>query len=91
MERIPDPAGSALKTIWDEEWANQLLQTALARIKRQLNPAHYEIYYLHVIHGKSVHDVKQTLGANVGQIYLAKHRIGALLKAEIRKLEAALL
>ena len=91
VERVPDPAGSALTAIWDEEWAKHLLQTALARIKRHVNPAHYEIYHLHVILGKPVSEVKRALGVNVGQVYLAKHRVGALLKAEIRKLEAALL
>ena len=87
VERIADPAGSALKAIWDAAWARHLLETALARIKRQVNPAHYEIYYLHVILGKSVHDVKRALGVNVGQIYLAKHRVGSLLKRELQKLE----
>ncbi|HEY5910051.1 MAG TPA: sigma-70 family RNA polymerase sigma factor [Verrucomicrobiae bacterium] len=88
---IADPAGPALTAIWDEEWEKHLLNAALNRIKRQVNPAHYEIYYLHVIAGKSVREVKRALGVNVGQIYLAKHRVGRLLRAEIRKLEAALL
>ncbi len=91
IERIPDPAGSTLTAIWDEEWEKHLVNTALARIKRQVNPAHYEIYYLLVMAGKPASEVKRTLGVNVGQIYLAKHRVGRLLKAEIRKLEAALL
>ncbi len=91
VERIPDPAGPALTAIWDEEWEKHVLNTALARIKRQVNPAHYEIYYLHVVLGKTVGEVKRALGVNVGQIYLAKHRVGKLLKAEMRKLEDSLL
>lgn len=91
IERIPDPAGSTLTAIWDEEWEKHLLNTALVRIKRQVNPAHYEIYYLRVILGKPVAEVKRALGVNVGQIYLAKHRVGALLKQEMRRLETALL
>ena len=91
VERIPDPAGSALAAIWDEEWEKHLLNTALARIKRQVNPAHYEIYYLRVVLGKPVAEVKRALGVNVGQIYLAKHRVGVLLKTEMRKLQDALL
>jgi RNA polymerase sigma-70 factor (ECF subfamily) len=90
VDRIPDPAGPALTAIWDEEWAKHLVNAALARIKRQVNPAHYEIYYLHVILGKSVSEVKRALGVNVGQIYLAKHRVGTLLKRELKKLERAL-
>lgn len=91
VERIPDPAGSAFTAIWDEEWTKHLLKTALNRIKRRVNPAHYEIYYLHVVLGKPAAEVKRALGVNGGQIYLAKHRVGRLLKAEVRKLEATLL
>ncbi len=90
VERIPDPAGPALTAIWDEEWEKHLLNAALARIKRHANPAHYEIYYLRVVLGKSVAEVKRALGVNVGQIYLAKHRVGKLLKEEMRKLEGSL-
>lgn len=86
VDRIPDPAGSALTAIWDEEWERHLLSTALARIKRRVNPAHYEIYHLRVILGKSVSEVKQALGVNAGQIYLATHRVGSLLKKELRRL-----
>ncbi len=91
VERIPDPAGLALTAIWDEEWEKHLLNAALNRIKRLVNPAHYEIYHLHVILDKSVAEVKRALGVNVGQVYLAKHRVGRLLKAEVRKLEDSLL
>jgi RNA polymerase sigma-70 factor (ECF subfamily) len=89
--RLPDPAGPALAVIWDEEWAKHLLDTALARIKRQASPAQYEIYHLHVILGKPATEVRRALGVNVGQIYLAKHRVGSLLKRELRKLETELL
>jgi RNA polymerase sigma-70 factor (ECF subfamily) len=89
VDRIPDPAGSALTAIWDEEWEKHLLNAALGRIKRQVNPAHYEIYYLHVILGKSVSEVRRALDVSTARVYLAKHRVGALLKRELRKLEAA--
>jgi RNA polymerase sigma-70 factor (ECF subfamily) len=88
VDRVPDPAGPALAAIWDEEWAKHLVNTALARIKRRVNPAYYEIYYLHVILEKSASEVKRALGVNTGQIYLAKHRVGALVKKELKKLRS---
>src|SRR5215510_8486090 len=36
VERVPDPAGPSLEGVWLEEWESQLLQAALARIKRQV-------------------------------------------------------
>ena len=87
VERIPDPSGFALTEIWDQEWQKNLLNAALGRIKRQVHPQHYEIYHLLVILGKKVREVAQTLGVNAGQVYLARHRVGALLKKEVKRLE----
>ena len=91
VERVPDPAGPELSAIWEQEWETQLLQTALGRIKRQVNPQHYQIYHLHVVLGQPVREVARALGANTAQIYLAKHRIGNLLKKEVRKLAQGML
>jgi RNA polymerase sigma-70 factor (ECF subfamily) len=86
-ERVADPAGFDLTALWDEEWEKNLLQAALARIKRQVHPQHYEIYHLHVILGQPVRDVARALGVNVAQVHLAKFRVGQLLKKEIRRLQ----
>ena len=87
VERVADPAGFDLAGIWNEEWEKNLLRAALARIKRQVHPQHYAIYHLHVILGKPAREVAQALGVNAAQVYLAKHRVGRLLKKEIRRLE----
>ena len=90
IERVPDAAGGDLEAIWDEEWEKNLLQAALARIKRSVHPQHYEIYHLHVLLGRPVREVARTLGVNVGQIYLAKHRVGGTLRKELKRLRAQL-
>ena len=90
IERVPDPAAFVPATIWEEEWEKNLLNAALGRIKRQVRPEQYEIYHLHVILEKPVREVGRTLGVSAGQVYLAKHRVGALLKKEIRRLEKQL-
>lgn len=87
LERVPDPAGTGFDAIWDEEWRKHWVQSALARIKRQVNPAHYAIYHLHVILGKPVKEVRRTLGVSLAQVYLAKYRVGSLLRQELRNLE----
>ncbi|MEY2394627.1 MAG: hypothetical protein QOF94_972 [Acidobacteriaceae bacterium] len=89
VERIPDPAGFDLAAIWNEEWDKNLMQAALARIKRQVHPQQYEIYHLHVILEKPVREVARTLGVNAGQVYLARHRVGTLLKKEMKRLAQA--
>ena len=49
VERVPDPASLTLDTIWDEEWRENLLRAALERVRQTVNPAHYEMYHLHVL------------------------------------------
>ena len=87
VDRIADPAGVALEALWDEEWARNLTDAALARVKQRVDAKQYQIFFLHVIKKQSVAEVARALGVNRGQIYLAKHRVGALLKKEIKKLE----
>jgi len=91
IDRVPDPAGPGLEGIWEEEWESQLLNAALARIKRRVKPRHYQIYHLHVVRGQSARDVARTLGVNAAQIYLAKHRVAKLLKKEVQRLRQTLL
>src|SRR5215831_12283639 len=38
IERIPDPAALALDTVWQEEWQQHLMTTALEHVKRQVSP-----------------------------------------------------
>lgn len=87
VERVADPGGDELDRLWDTEWRDHLLQAALDRVKGHVNPAHYEIYHLHVVQGHSPRETARVLGVNVAQVYLAKLRVGRQLREEIRRLE----
>ena len=89
VERVPDPASLALDAIWDAEWRENLLRAALERIRQTVNPAHYEMYHLHVVQGLPPRETARALGVSAAAVYLAKHRVGRLLQREIKKLEAA--
>ena len=86
LEEIADPHGSRLEAIWNEEWEANLLDAALQKVKRQVNPKHYQMFYLHVLKELPVGEVARRVGSNIGQVYLAKHRVGRLLKKEIQTL-----
>jgi len=90
IESMPDPAGGDLEAIWDEEWEKHLFQTAVANIKQQVKPEHYQLFDLYVVQKWAVKKITTTLGVNAGQIYLAKHRVGGLLKKEMKRLETEL-
>ncbi len=91
VERIPDPARLKLEDIWDAEWEKCVLNAALEKVRPQVKASHYQLFDLYAIKGWPVQKVALTLDVNVGQVYLAKHRISALLKKEIKSLENRLL
>jgi len=89
--KIPDPAGFELEHIWDDEWEKNLIDTAIEKVKRQSNPRHYQMFYLHVIKKQSVLRVAKSLGVSAAQVYLVKHRIGRRIKREIKQLRTKLI
>jgi RNA polymerase sigma-70 factor (ECF subfamily) len=87
IERIPDPAEPDLDAAWETEWQTHTLQSALERVKERVNPRQYQIFDLYVLRNWPVGQVAKSLGVNVGQIYLAKHRVTTLLKKEVRQVQ----
>jgi RNA polymerase sigma factor (sigma-70 family) len=87
VAEIPDPAGEAGETVWEEEWQANLLKAALEIIKRRVKEEHYQIFDLYVLQQWPVRKVARALGVNVGLVYLVKYRMSALLKKEVRRLE----
>jgi RNA polymerase sigma-70 factor (ECF subfamily) len=87
LDRIVDPAAINLDAVWEEEWQRTLFAAALSRVKRQANARHYQMFDLHAVKHCSVDKVAQTLGVSAGQMRLAKHRITALMRREVARLE----
>jgi RNA polymerase sigma-70 factor (ECF subfamily) len=87
LERIADPGAINLDAVWEEEWQRTLFAAALLRVKRQANARHYQMFDLYAVKCWSVDKVAQTLGVSAGQVRLAKHRITALMRREVARLE----
>jgi RNA polymerase sigma-70 factor (ECF subfamily) len=87
IDRIADPAGFDLESIWEEEWKKNLLTAALERVKRRVDPEQFQIFDLHCLEQWPVRKVTATLGVSAARVYLVKHRVGGLLKKELSRLE----
>ena len=87
LERIPDPAAINLDAVWEEEWQRTLFAAALSRVKRQANARHYQMFDLYAVKSWSVDKVAETLGVSTAQVRLAKHRVTALMRREVARLE----
>jgi RNA polymerase sigma factor (sigma-70 family) len=89
-EDLGDPAANVLDSIWDEEWEQHLLQAALEKVKRQVSPRHFQIFYLHVIKQVPALKAARALGVNLGRVYLVKHRVRPLFEKAVKQVESDL-
>ena len=88
MERVPDPASLEIpERLWDAEWERNLMARATECVKEKLQPRTFQIFQLYVLREWPVNQVAKTLGVSCTQVYVAKHRVSALLKKEIKRLE----
>jgi RNA polymerase sigma factor (sigma-70 family) len=83
IERVPDPDGPQLEAIWDEEWERNLVEAAMERVKKKVDPKQYQLFDLYVLKKWTVSKVARTLSVNPGLVYLTKHKINQLIKKEI--------
>jgi len=87
IDRIEDPNGEVLERLWDVEWKKGIADVALARVKSQVSPKQYQIFDYYVVRQWDAAKVQEKLNVSMAQVYLAKHRVGAVLKKELAKLE----
>lgn len=87
IDRVEDPEGDLLSRLWDVEWKKNLADAALSRVKAQVSPKQYQIFDCYVVKQWDAARVREKLNVSMAQVYLAKHRVGAVLKRELAKLE----
>jgi RNA polymerase sigma factor (sigma-70 family) len=85
IERIEDEDGG-LERVWEAEWKTNLTRVAMERVKLKVSPKQFQIFDAYVVKGWKPAQVKRDLGVSMPQVYLAKHRVGSLLKKEIEEL-----
>ena len=87
VEQVIDPKSQELDKVWDAEWEKNLLDAAVASVKRKLDPQKYQIFDFYVNKEWPPEKVAERFQISVDQVYLAKHRITDLIKAEVARLE----
>jgi len=86
MDKFVDPA-SMTPPNWDEEWEWNLVQVAIQNVKAKIKPKHFQIFDWYVLKQIPSTEVATKLGISIGRVFLAKHRITALLSKEVQKLK----
>jgi len=83
MDTIPDDSNQGFEAIWEREWKSNLTQMALNRVKAKVSPRQYQIFYCYVVKGWEVEEVRKELDVSSAQVYLAKHRVGRIMRKEL--------
>jgi RNA polymerase sigma-70 factor (ECF subfamily) len=90
-EEVPEFGGAepaALESVWEEEWQRVRLARALERVKAAVSQRQFQIFDLYALQGQPLRRVAECFQVNAAQVYLAKHRVGRLLRAELQALES---
>jgi len=86
IEEIPDPAAEALDELWQCEWRDHLFNTALRRVRTKVSSQQLLIFRLTTPGDIPLTQVAKKLGVSLAQVYVARHRVGKLFKAELEQL-----
>jgi RNA polymerase sigma-70 factor (ECF subfamily) len=86
VEALPDQTGDALDELWRREWEENLVNAAFRRLRSKVSAQQLLIYRLATFGDLPLSQVARKLGVNLAQVYLARHRVGKLFKAEVLRL-----
>ncbi len=86
LERVPAPESDAVGEVWEEEWAKNLADVAIERVKARVGNKQFQMFDLYVLKNWPVQEVARTLHTNVAYVYVTKHRVTALIRHETERL-----
>jgi RNA polymerase sigma factor (sigma-70 family) len=91
-EDAPDAGEDAVAgefgAAWEQEWEQTVLEAAVARVRSQVNPKHFQVFDYCVRQGWPAAKVAATLSMNAAQVYLARHRVSHAVKVAGRAISA---
>jgi RNA polymerase sigma-70 factor (ECF subfamily) len=85
--KMVDPVSECLDALWDAEWQKNLLDAAIDKVRRRLDPQKYQIFDFYVNKEWPSDDVAKAFGISIDQVYLAKHRVTEMITEEVKRLE----
>lgn len=84
IQEVPDPKGDAMDKCWEDEWRENQLKLAIERVKKKVAPRQWQMFDLVALQNLPTERVCEMLGVNRAQLYMARMRVGRLLKSEVQ-------
>jgi RNA polymerase sigma factor (sigma-70 family) len=91
LKELQDKSTQSMDQFYEQEWQKNVLDAAIAKVKRKLDPQKYQIFDFYVNREWPPEKVAAAFNITVDQVYLAKHRITELIKSEAKRLEEEML
>ena len=86
-DKVVDSGIQDMDALWDAEWEKNLLDAAITKVKRRLDPQKYQIFDFCVNKEWAPEKIAEAFSIPIGQVYLAKHRATEMIKEEVKKME----
>jgi RNA polymerase sigma-70 factor (ECF subfamily) len=84
LQSQPAPEEEAL---WEQEYQQRLFEWAAERVRDQFRPATWQAFWLTFVDGKAPREAGEALGLSVGAVYIARNRVLARIRDEVRRHE----
>lgn len=86
-EPTPEPSDEAgFEKLWQGEWEQHMLALALRRVKSRVSVQQFMIFEMAELRHLPTAEIKCGLSVSTTQVYLARHRVRKLVRAELRQL-----
>lgn len=89
LHQVADPLQDRLDDVWNAEWEQHVLRTAIERVKTQVGIKQFQLFDLHAREGLSVTETARALGTTAAAVYMAKSRVSRLIRQEVKKLRTS--
>jgi RNA polymerase sigma factor (sigma-70 family) len=76
----------ALAEVWEDEWKKRLLDAAMQRVRKLSKPHQFQMFEKTTLEGWSVSETARAFDVSQMTVYLARHRIGGMIKKEVKRL-----
>ena len=90
LDRLTGGVTPDLEKVWADEWEKVVLAAAIDRARQQVRPEQFQVFDLYALKGMPANQVARLLGISVARVYLAKHRVARVVRAEALRLEQAM-
>jgi RNA polymerase sigma factor (sigma-70 family) len=88
LDAVPDRHEDDPDAAWELEYQRRLSAKAMDRVKHEFQPNTWQAFWGTAVEGRAAQDVGSDLKMSPGAVYVAKSRVLARLRDEVKRIEA---